>query len=130
MAGRKSKLTPERQERICELLRAGNYAGVAAKAAGIAESTFYAWIERGEKARTGAFAEFAEAVKKAEAEGETAALEIIQTAALESWQAAAWLLERRFPQRWARANRDTARGETEGFEVLDLEPAKVTDNGN
>jgi hypothetical protein len=58
--GRPSKLTPEIQDRICASLRAGNYACVAARLAGIAESTFYDWLEQGKRARSGRFSEFSE----------------------------------------------------------------------
>jgi transposase-like protein len=58
--GRRTKLTPEIQDRIYASLRAGNYACVAARLAGIAESTFYDWLEQGKRARSGRFSEFSE----------------------------------------------------------------------
>jgi hypothetical protein len=39
---------------------------------------------------------------KIETAMEAALLRSIQTSAMEKWQAAAWLLERRFPERWAK----------------------------
>ncbi len=48
------------------------------------------------------YALFAEALKKADAEAESADVLIIKQAAKKSWQAAAWLLERKRFQRWAR----------------------------
>jgi hypothetical protein len=52
------------------------------------------------------FFEFCEAVKKAEAEAEAAAVVQIKTAASNgTWQAAAWFLERKFKDRWARTDK-------------------------
>lgn len=48
--GRKSKLTEERQEEIVEMIEAGNYSNVAARAAGIGETTFWRWLKEGEEA--------------------------------------------------------------------------------
>ena len=102
MAGRKTKLAPERQDKIVQAIRAGNYANVAAAYAGIGESTFYEWIQRGEKAQSGLYSEFAEAVKRAEAEAEVHAVAIIRRAMPENWTAAMAYLERRNPNRWGR----------------------------
>lgn len=41
-------LTPEIQAKIVGFIRGGVFAHVAARAAGIAERTFYEWLERGE----------------------------------------------------------------------------------
>ena len=103
--GRRSKLTPEVQEKICNYVRQGLTYEIAARAAGISESTFYRWRERGEKARRGKYREFWEALKKAEAEAEQVLVQRILDASNDTWQAAAWILERRHPERWARKDR-------------------------
>jgi hypothetical protein len=92
--GRPAKFTPERQERILDAIRAGNYVETAALAAGIGKSTFYEWVER--------FPDFADAVQKARAEAETRYVAVIEKASTTSWQAAAWWLERSAPSRWGR----------------------------
>lgn len=97
----KSKLTPETQSRICELIEDGNYARVAAEAAGISESTFYSWLEQGKEARSGKYREFLESVTRAEAASEQKLLAIWRSAAPQDWRAARDLLARRFPERWA-----------------------------
>ena len=52
------------------------------------------------------FFEFWEEVKKAEAEAEAAAVVQIKAAAASgTWQAAAWYLERKFKDRWARTDK-------------------------
>ena len=58
MAGRKTKLTPERQEKILECVRLGMSNKAAAQVAGISEKTLYNWIECGEKDTSGPFFEF------------------------------------------------------------------------
>lgn len=100
--GRKSKLTPAVQERIVEAIRGGNYAQVAARCAGIDDSTFYRWLEKGEAEEEGAYRDFHDAVKAAEAVAEDAAVQCVISAMPDSWQAAMTFLERRFAQRWRR----------------------------
>ncbi len=101
--GRPSKLTPERVERICGALRRGHSRSTAAVLAGIGKSTFFAWmaVADGPDAPQD-FVDFREAIKMAEAEGERELVDIIRSAAASTWTAAAWLLERKFPDRWAK----------------------------
>jgi len=100
--GRPTKLTPEVQEKIVSLVRAGNYPEVAAQAAGISGKTYYEWLRRGES-EDGIYREFRQAVKEAQAAAESHAVTIIRKAALDgSWQAAAWFLERSKAERWRR----------------------------
>lgn len=113
--GRRTKLTPTIQETIVRALRLGMYQREAAQAAGIGDSTYFEWLQRGEQQKSGVYAEFADAVKKAMAEGEQALLARIQMSANEgTWQAAAWILERRYRERWGRS-----------VEVRNSEPVKV-----
>jgi len=81
---------------------------VAAEAAGIGETTFYRWMTKGSKAKGGLFREFWESIKKSEALAEQNALENLQQAAgaENAWQAYGWYLERKFPQRWAKRERN------------------------
>lgn len=126
MAGRPSKLSPEIQERICNLLRVGNTVETAAGAAGIAPETFYDWMRRGERkgSREKKYRDFKSAVEQARAEAEaTLVTRISKAAANGSWQAAGWLLERRAPERWAkpteRRNGGGNEKPTDPFEELD-----------
>ncbi|MBM3268913.1 MAG: helix-turn-helix domain-containing protein [Candidatus Sericytochromatia bacterium] len=99
--GRPSKLTPEAAEIVATAIRAGASREAAAAQAGIARSTLYDWCKRGESGDE-QFTWFSDTLKKAEADLEAKALAHILEAAGKSWQAAAWLLERRFPDRWGR----------------------------
>lgn len=114
--GRPTKLTSEVQHRIVQAIQAGNYMETAAAYAGINKTTLYDWLRRGarEKERLeknsrarmrkaeAPYVKFSNAVEKALAEAEMRDVMIIGKAAAEQWQAAAWRLERKFPQRWGR----------------------------
>ena len=76
--------------------------------AGISQDTFGRWRKQS--------ADFAEEVKKAEAEAIARNVTVIQKAAGTSWQAAAWWLERRHPNDFARTER-LQHGGPEGKEI-------------
>lgn len=83
----------------------------SAALAGISESAFYEWIQRGEaelerlaknprarpRENERPFVEFAEAVKRAVPTRKRALVSTIRLASHRQWQAAAWLLERLHP---------------------------------
>jgi hypothetical protein len=92
--GRPSKYTPDRIKKIIDGIKKGNYKGVAARAAGVDPSTLSEWENK--------YPEFSNQVKEAEASGETDLIDIIKSAARRNWTAAAWLLERRWPDKWSR----------------------------
>lgn len=139
MAGRKVKFTETISARFLEAIQKGHTIKMACALAGIGVSTYYRWeqvatVPNGrETATTRALRQFWEAVKKAEAEAQANALDIIMDAAhgrvmIEEktttrelpdgskqsttvkryapgeWQAAAWYLERRNKE-WQRSTR-------------------------
>jgi hypothetical protein len=111
--GRPTKLTPEVQDKIVAAIRAGNYQETAASYAGISEKTFYEWMNRGlsDDPSESHFGEFREAVEKAKAAAEVRDVILIDKAAQDgSWQAAAWKLERKFPNKWGRVQRTEITG--------------------
>ena len=99
---RKTKLTPELQRDILQVLEAGATIKDACHFVGIDESTYYKWIQRGEKGKSGLYFEFVKSAQKAIASGSVDAVALIRKAAKTQWQAAAWFLERKNPQEWAR----------------------------
>lgn len=103
--GRPTKRDPQREDRLLNYLRAGLHKETAARSAGIDPSTFYDWQRR--------FPQFSEAVEKAVSDAEAILVGKIQQAASEgkNWTAAAWMLERRHPDRWARSDRLQIQGE-------------------
>lgn len=61
--------------------------------------------------------QFWQTIKKAEAEAEARNTALIQTQASKSWQAAAWWLERKFPDRWGRKDKVQLDGRMETIET-------------
>ncbi len=94
------KLDPVVTQRICDLVRAGNYLEVAANAAGIHPTTLHRWLRQGRAQVRGRYRKFVNAVEKAQAEGESRDVALIARAAASDWKAAAWRLERRAPRRY------------------------------
>ncbi|RME86622.1 MAG: hypothetical protein D6785_03015 [Planctomycetota bacterium] len=101
--GRHSKLTPEIQEAIVKSIQNGCTYKEAVEKVGIGISTFFLWMEKGRKGKSGKYVEFMEAIKKAEAKAISFAVScIFESARKGQWQAAAWWLERRFPEDWGK----------------------------
>jgi hypothetical protein len=87
--GRPSKYTPEIIERICYSLSQGNTRTTAAICAGISKETFYQYLNE--------FPDFSDAIKRAEEQAIEHYVNVIHAASGQTWQAAAWYLERRRP---------------------------------
>lgn len=111
VAGRPGILTFKLQEAICKRIAGGVYPGKAAVIEGISKDTYYGWMRRGRAEQKGKYFNFLKAVKKAEGVAEVVYLEQIRKAAIGTetdkpvWQAAAWYLERRYPDSWGRRER-------------------------
>ena len=101
-------LTPETYVAIIDAIEAGNFRVTACRKAGIHRDTLNGWEQR---AKTGEepFASFVVDLEQAEAKGEAKLVDEIRNArpavtgvsGADLWQARAWMLERRFPKRWA-----------------------------
>lgn len=92
--GRKSKLTPAARKVAVEMASKGMCISHIAQAIGVGRDTFSDWLVNNST--------FASEIKKAEADGIASLMDQIIKAARKNWQAAAWILERRFPQQFAR----------------------------
>lgn len=95
--GTSTKLTPETQERIVQALKTGAYRHTAANFAGIGRATLNEWLLKGEEGRE-PYKAFRDAVERAEAEFIIASVSTIRLQSKTQWQAAAWLLERKYPE--------------------------------
>lgn len=96
MSGRRIKLNEEREKRIIQAIKLGGTYQIAAENAGIARSTLYDWLRKGDKQAKGLYRTFLDNFKKAEAAAALAALANISRASQNGdWKASAWLLERR-----------------------------------
>lgn len=115
MSGRKSKLTPEVKDEFVRLISTGVYIRQACEYIGISEATVYNWMARGSnellrldnnpKARPNKkesiYADFFQAVKKADTQAEVRAITYWQAAIKDDWRAAREFLARRYPDRWS-----------------------------
>lgn len=103
----RGKLNPKTQRKIYQAIRAGNYKEVACQFAGISHTTLRNWVKRGEESEAKGnenciYYHFLKGLQEAEAEAEVRNVAIVQKAAEKQWQASAWMLERRHPDRWSR----------------------------
>ena len=98
--GALTKLTTEATWTILATLEAGNTRACAAYSAGIAPRTLANWMARGRKGERG-FAAFYASARQAELRAEAVLVGNIREASKKSWQAAAWILERRSQADWA-----------------------------
>ena len=111
---RKPKLTQEMVDQAVALKRDGLSNSDIIGALGIHHSTFYRWIGEPKNKLQRALSD---ELKKAEADYKRTLLTTIRDTALRKngqWTAAAWLLERKFPDEYAQAAR---RGEERTAEV-------------
>lgn len=99
---RRPKLTEKAIEDICTGIRLLATYDLACKYAGVGYSTFRDWMAQARNGKPGLPQKLAESVAKAEGDAAIKCLLIIQKAAPITWQAAAWLLERRYPEIYAR----------------------------
>jgi hypothetical protein len=110
---RPSKLTPEVEKKIIDAIRTGNYYEAACAYAGINYTTFYRWMEKGEKAKSGKFCKFCKAVKQAEGDAEARIVYQWASKTPEDWRAAQAFLERRYPERWGKKDIVKHQGDNE-----------------
>lgn len=111
--GRPTKLTDQAREEICAALEIGASYTLAAEYAGVVYATFNNWMIRGEAAAAARergepipaaerrFLQFFEAVRSSLANAGVSWLTVLNTAAKQEPQWAAWLLQRRFPDDYA-----------------------------
>jgi len=102
-------LEPAVRAKVLEAIGLGAPMHIAAAAAGVHERTLQRALARGRDGDP-RYAALVEAMAQAEAESATTALQVVRAAALGGqWQAAAWLLERRWPDDYGRRDRQDVR---------------------
>lgn len=127
------KYSKEMTHDIVELLKEGGNRTDVVKIVGIHYDTFMEWMKR---------TEFSEAIKKAEAEGKQEHIRVIKKAAEKTWTAAAWWLERKYPNEFGLKNREADQSERDEIpqrmaeraaallKRLEARPKDVSTNGN
>jgi transposase len=101
MAGRHPKLTEDVQAKILQAIATGATRRTAAAFAGIGERTLYTWLASDRSP----FRQFRQALLLAEANATILMIGAVRNAASTSWQAAAWWLERKYPDEWGKKDR-------------------------
>lgn len=100
--GAKLKLNDTLQKNICNDIKAGVPITHAAVMHGIDKSTFYAWYNKGEKAKSGKFREFYLEVEEAKSVAIALRVRRIYQAGETDWKSDAWWLERVDPDNFGR----------------------------
>jgi hypothetical protein len=128
-----SVMTPKVVAAVLQSIANGNYIAQSCQAAGINPRTLRLWREKGEADPDSVYAEFSDLLEQARAFAETENVAVIKQAAEKEWTAAAWLLERQYPERWGR--RDAVRNTVDATHRLiiqfgDVTPTEASDNGS
>ena len=123
--GRPTKLNKE----VCKTIADGITLGMpyehAAVSAGVSYDTFNNWMKKGKVQKSGKYFEFFKTIKEAEAKGIKNNLALITKSSKEgSWQASAWILERRHPEEFGRREVIKASVEHDGKIQLNVKRAK------
>ena len=100
---RRTKLTKERCEKICDGVLKGNYITTVCRSVGITNATYHNWKKKG-KEGIEPYKTFYEKVTECEAKAEMDILNVIYTNAIDqgNWLSSAWILERKYPQRFGK----------------------------
>ena len=117
--GRPSKLDDLTAQKVINAVAKGLPRDTAARLARVAPSTLFLWLAKGRDGDA-EYSEFSDRVRAAEAEGEVEIVGMLRGHAANSWQACAWLLERRHPKAWA-----LKKLEAQGVAVTEQEAEKL-----
>lgn len=117
--------TPAMIEKVAFAVSSGMGWAEAARACGIGVRTLRDWRHRGQTDPKSRYGTLVKRLEQAEAEFERTHLETIAAASKKSWQAAAWLLERTRPERYALIKR-VETGPPGAFDHLDDKELNAT----
>lgn len=116
-AGAHCKLTPELIEEACKVLALGNYTKTTCGYIGISEGTWANWTHAAREAQAKQdkgkkltpqeelYIEFFTRTRHAQELAVVKNMKLINDAATTQWQAAGWLLERRYPEQFSLVQR-------------------------
>lgn len=116
------KKTPELLDSIVGLIKEGVSYAQAAQAVGVGRSTLMRWKKEDQ--------DFRDTLKKAEAQSHVSMVSVITKAAKDDWKAAAWWLERRYPQRYARRTHEPKQEDGMGVGMIIRVPQYRTHEAN
>jgi transposase len=99
-------ITDELTARICSAIVVGATLDAAAAANGVPHRTFFDWLARGRaEGAIPVYRDFADQIEQALGRMQLQKLGLIDKATTKEWTAAAWILERRFPDQFGRRTR-------------------------
>ena len=136
---RPTRLTKLLIEQLATYIENGNFAQDACKLADVSEAGYYKWLATGrailegeiEKTRANALTvELVEAIKNADAKFKAYHLSNINRASRTTWQASAWMLERRFPEEYGRRAENSVKVESEGAVTIYIPDNSRDDSGD
>ncbi len=96
------RLTPDIQRFIIERLYQGHTRIAVCRVARLDERVVSGWITQGLKDKSGIYHDFAIACDKAVGDSEIQILRQIRESGKKDWRALAWIMERRWPERWGK----------------------------
>lgn len=103
--GNPRALDKQKVEKICNLIRCGNYVKQSAIASGVNYNTFLSCMNKGKKG-VSPYDEWYQMVEQAKSEFETGAVNEITTSGFNgNIGALMWVLPRMYPQRWGATKR-------------------------
>lgn len=108
--GRPQAYAPEKAAKIIAAVRKGLPYKLAAAAGGVSYNTFIRWRNDGANPDGPPhFRQFLNQLRQAEAEAAARLVGLIEKSAKTNWQAASWILERRFPDLYGKEAKPPAR---------------------
>lgn len=113
-SGRPSKLNDKVKEKFFAAISNGHTYESSCALAGISERAFYQWKVKGTdptEKRNSEYVQFMQELQEKEALAKIKLLSDIQKS--DSWQAKAWILERRWPEEWGRKDKVSIEKEVE-----------------
>lgn len=98
-------LTKQRQENIASMLEQGQSVAAACRCNSIGTSTFYEWLERGDRQEEGIYADFADRVARARGIGESGLVDELLEMVRETSDTRTLLsiIKSRYPESWGDA---------------------------
>lgn len=122
--GRPTECTPENQERFIRAIKLGCDYTDCCNLIGISTETWRKWRVRANEG-TEPYRGFVAAVNVAEAEGSEARMACIHAHAGEDWRAAAWVQERRFPERYGKQRVEVTGIDGGAIKIMDASQAAM-----
>lgn len=126
--GRKDgRLNPVLVEAIESALIAGNSDKTTCDLVGISHDCFFRWLREGQEDDAPEYKRsFYDRIRKAQAQCINRNVLVIQQASRKNWTAAAWFLERKKPEDWARRDRIALGGDAAAPPVMTAEVSEET----